>query len=236
MSKYLEYEEAMNIYHKNIFYNKSGLMVSICIMILQFITLINIKWSSDMISFNFLIYFIVAYLLTDLISGLVHMYMDNNTNYTSLFGPFIAAFHLHHKKPKYRDNNPISIYFFESGTKFWLIPYLLLVIYIQINYEIPHSCNFILVCIGILSSFSEVSHYLCHNSNNEFVKALQELYILLPPKHHRVHHIEDNKHYAFLNGVSDPVLNILAKYVYNGYKNNSDLHTQHYTGMLTENR
>jgi hypothetical protein len=41
--------------------------------------------------------FALAYLLTDLLNGLIHLYMDNNDNYRSVIGPFVAAFHVHHK-------------------------------------------------------------------------------------------------------------------------------------------
>ena len=43
--------------------------------------------------------FLTAYLLTDLINGLVHMYMDNNDRHDSLAGPLFANFYLHHKIP-----------------------------------------------------------------------------------------------------------------------------------------
>ena len=52
--------------------------------------------------------------------------------------------------------------------------------------------------------------------------------ILLSKKHHMKHHLKDNTNYAFLNGMTDFSINIIAKHLYNGYKNNSDLHVLAY--------
>ncbi|MES2214699.1 MAG: fatty acid desaturase CarF family protein [Pseudomonadota bacterium] len=181
---------------------------------------------------------ILAYILTDFINGFIHMYMDNNTNYKSIVGPFIAAFHMHHKQQKYKMRNPVAIYFIESGTKYWLVGYLGILIYLQWKISLPMYLNLFLVAIGLLSSFAEVSHYWCHNSNksNLVITKLQDFRVLLPKYHHQNHHTKDNMNYAFLNGITDPILNIIAKHLYSGYKNNSDLHALAYSGKQTNNR
>jgi sterol desaturase/sphingolipid hydroxylase (fatty acid hydroxylase superfamily) len=48
--------------------------------------------------------------------------------------------------------------------------------------------------------------------------------LLLSKRHHAHHHLEDNMNYAFLNGFSDPVLNVIAKRYYPGYKTTTDRH------------
>ena len=59
------------------------------------------------------------------------------------------------------------------------------------------------------------------------VKFLQKYNILLSPSHHRYHHSHDNMNYAFLNGLSDPLINIIAKKMkFTGYKNNADQHVK----------
>ena len=235
MNKQQEYNIAMNKYHNNIFYKNFGIVISIIIICLQFISLYNVKWSNKILSPIYLFYIFIIYAITDLFSGIAHMYMDNNDKYTSLAGPFIAAFHLHHKQPKYKDRHPLAIYFYESGTKYWLVLYLICVIYLQKNYKLKLSTNFILTGIGILSSISEVSHYLCHNSNNWLTKILQKYHILLSPKHHFIHHEKDNINYAFMNGMTDPLLNIIARNIYGGYINNTDQHYKNYKNQ-TSNR
>ena len=159
--------------------------------------------------------------------------MDNNDKYMSLARPFIAAFYIHHKQPVYKDRSPILVYFYENGTKYWLVLYLIFVIYLQKTYKLSLNINFILVGIGILSSISEVSHYLCHNSNNWITRILQKCYILLPQKHHFIHHKNDNINHAFMNGMTDPILNVIAKNVYGGYVSNTDQHYKYYKKQTT---
>lgn len=173
--------------------------------------------------------FIVAYILTDFINGLVHMYMDNNTQYTSVVGPFISAFHLHHAR-RYKPKHPLKVYFYETGTKFWLLVYLIGLAFSQHYLLLNYSVNVCLVSIGILSSIAELSHYWCHNATkkNKFISLLQKYHILLPKKHHAAHHLHDNTHYAFLNGVTDPLLNKISRYYYKGYKNHADQHAAAY--------
>jgi hypothetical protein len=184
-----------------------------------------------------MIAFIGAYIVTDFVNGLVHMYMDNNTNYTSWVGPFVSAFHLHHSKPIYAKRHPIKVYFYESGTKFWLLAYLLVLAIFQKKLCLYYGLEFGLVCFGILSSVAEVSHYWCHNATrkNKIIRILQKYRILLSKQHHAAHHMSDNTHYAFLNGITDPLLNVISKHCYDGYKNHSDKHTAAYISAVALN-
>jgi hypothetical protein len=216
-------------YYQNIYKLVSVLNVSMQIILLFILFSLNLQW------YFYIIGLFIAYFLTDFINGLVHMYMDNNDNYNSIWGPFIASFHLHHKTQMYKDANIFLIYFNESGAKFWLVPYLAIVILLslsQINTFVLH----LLIYIGILSSFAEVSHYLCHNRNSNLVKSLQKYRILLPTKHHAKHHRFDNQSYAFLNGTSDFIIDKIAKKLYKGYKDGSDEHFKKYDGEGTKNR
>jgi len=237
--KIKEFQTAMDRYNHGVFYKRTGMIVSIYIVTLQIITTIQFLQSYNFTKPESLIIpLIFSYILTDFINGLVHMYMDNNTKYKSTLGPFIAAFHLHHLSPKYTDRHALKIYFYESGTKFWLVIYLTILASTQYASIFSVNINFCLVCIGIFSSLAEVSHFWCHNSNNKnfFIKFLQNKRILLSKKHHLVHHVSDNKNYAFLNGFSDPLINLISNYLYAGYKNHSDQHAKAYKGQKTDNR
>jgi len=167
---------------------------------------------------------LLAWLLTDFINGLVHMYMDNNDRYDSLAGPLIANFHLHHRTPRYTPRPLPLVYFIESGFKVWLAPYLAMVAVLAHGGWLNPLLLHILVYIGILSSLAEVSHYLCHNSASPFAMFLGDCRILLSKRHHAVHHLQDNVCYAFLNGLSDPLINRIAARCSRGYKQNTDLH------------
>lgn len=235
--KIMEFEQAVVKFNQNPWYSKFNLIVSTLIIILQILTFLNVFYIEKISLLEVMLAVIFAYIVTDFINGLVHMYMDNNTAYDSFFGPFIAVFHFHHFKPRYIDQHPLKIYFYESGFKFWLVMYLLILFALQHTTHIEPAINLFLVSFGILSSFAELSHYWCHNSNNQnyFISFLQKYHVLLNKKHHIHHHRFDNTHYAFLNGITDPLLNKIALRFYkNGYKNQADIHVAAYFSFLQQ--
>lgn len=227
------FQVALDKYYQYGYYNRFGTIVAFAIVSMQVISLYFLLTQSYQTPFQIIytgLILICSYLLTDFINGLVHMYMDNNTNYNSIVGPFIAAFHLHHKNKIYQHRHPLFIYYRESGLKFWLVFYLIILLILQFNHYLSFYTNLLLTTIGVFSSLAEVSHYWCHNSTkkNYIISFLQKYYILLPKAHHKYHHIHDNKNYAFLNGLSDPLINLIAKHFYKGYKNHADQHVLAY--------
>ncbi len=232
--KQQEFNDAMKSYHKHSYYGYIYKLVSVAVVTLQAILIVKL-WGLDISWYAASVALFIAYFITDFINGLVHMYMDNNDNYTSVWGSFIASFHLHHKTTKYKDANLILIYFNESGAKFWLVLYLLALLLIS-TVNINSFLLIVLILVGVLSSVAEVSHYLCHNSSSKLVKLLQKYRILLPVAHHQKHHDNENESYAFLNGTSDFIIDDIAKKLYSGYKNGSDKHFEEYDGVGTSNR
>jgi sterol desaturase/sphingolipid hydroxylase (fatty acid hydroxylase superfamily) len=218
-----QFNVAMELYTTKIRYRVLGLSVSIINISVQCLLLYRV-WPLSIGAVQQVIALFVAYLLTDFINGLVHMYMDNNDRYESIDGPLIANFHLHHRTPQYRQNNLLAVYFTESGSKVWLVGYLLLVLSIQNVFAIHPVVSYTLVYIGILSSVAEVSHYLCHSSTSALAGFLAGCGLLLSKRHHARHHLQDNCSYAFLNGFSDPLLDRIAAVLCRGYKQRSDLH------------
>ncbi|MDQ7045054.1 MAG: fatty acid desaturase CarF family protein [Sulfurimonas sp.] len=232
--KQKEFNAAMLRYHDIKYYQLTYKVVSTINITLEIILLYVLFTLS--IPFIWIVpALIISYFIADFINGLVHLYMDNNDSYNTFYGAFVSSFHLHHKLQKYKDNNLFLVYFNESGTKFWLIPYLGLTLSLSFT-SLNDIVLFIMILTGILSSFAEVSHYLCHNSNSKTVLFLQHLGLLLKKNHHKKHHQEDNIGYAFLNGMSDPLINKIASKFYKGYKYNSDTHYQMYEGEGTLNR
>jgi hypothetical protein len=229
--KTAEFFHAIQIYLDRAIYKRFEVLVSCCIMLLQIITLFNTVSTYDGTPFFYLLLMlIVAYFVTDFVNGLVHMFMDNNTHYTSAVGPYVAAFHLHHAKFIYQTRHPLKVYFDESGTKFWLLVSLLCLVILQFTVHMNTLVNTGLVAFGIFSSIAELSHYWCHNATNKnrIVLWLQAHRILLSKVHHKAHHCSDNVQYAFLNGVTDPLINMIARCFYQGYKNHADKHTRAY--------
>jgi sterol desaturase/sphingolipid hydroxylase (fatty acid hydroxylase superfamily) len=233
--KQIEFNVAMKQYASRRFYTQFGIFVSTVNVALQGY-LITRLWHYPTGFIWLLFSLIVAYLVTDFINGLVHMYMDGNDSYDSIWGPLIANFHLHHKFPQYKKCNLILVYFNETGSKVWLIGYLLAVALLaNVPWVEPAAIHF-LVYIGIFSSLAEVAHYLCHSSNSSMAKLLANAGILLSKRHHALHHLQDNTNYAFLNGVTDPLLNLIAAKLCKGYKLNTDLHFANYVVEESEKR
>ena len=227
--KQKQFNSAMELYESKKGYKLLGRFVSITNISLQLYILSRVLTLA--IGFWWqIVSVIAAYLITDFINGLVHLYMDANDNYDSLAGPLIANFHLHHRTPRYQDNHLLVVYFNETGSKIWLVFYL---ITIAVLFHLSNSNPvflYTLTYVGILSSTAEVSHYLCHNSSSAAVIFLARIKLLLPKREHARHHLEDNVSYTFLNGITDPLVDFIAKIFFAGYKNKTDLHYAIYSG------
>lgn len=164
------------------------------------------------------------------------MVMDNTGRYTSWTGPLVAAFHLHHRTPPYKVNALLMVYFNETGSKVWLAPVLGLSA-ILVGAGLVHPvAAYVLLYTGILSSVAEVSHYCCHVPDTLLPRILRRLGLFLTKPNHARHHLEDNRDYAFLNGITNPILNLIAARFHPGYKKTTDLHYAIYEGRDTRNR
>lgn len=234
-AKQKQFNTAMERYNSGSAYRLFGSMISITNISLQLYLLYRIRPLSIGISLQ-IFSIIAAYLVTDFINGLVHMYMDNNDRYDTLAGPLVANFHLHHKTPQYKKHHLLIVYFTETGSKIWLAGYLLAVAALAEVPGVNPVVLYVLVYTGILSSVAEVSHYLCHSSTSTLTIFLADCGLLLSKRRHARHHLQDNSSYAFFNGLTDPLLDLIAAKYYRGYKQNSDLHFAHYVGADSEDR
>jgi hypothetical protein len=230
-----QFNAAMELYDSRTGYKLFGRFVSITNISMQ--TYILSRALALTIGFwRQIVSLIAAFLITDFINGLVHLYMDANDNYESLAGPLIANFHLHHRTPRYQDNNLLVVYFNETGSKIWLVFYLAAVAILFHLTNINPVLLYTLTYIGILSSIAEVSHYLCHNSNSAVAIFLMRIKLLLPKREHARHHLADNVNYTFLNGATNPLVDFIAKTFSTGYKNKTDLHYAKYSGSDMQRR
>jgi len=222
-AKQQQFNAAMQLYTSQARYQLFGLGVSLANVSLQFWLLWRL-WPLAIGAGYQLLALLTAWVLADFVNGLVHMYMDNNDRYQSLAGPLIANFHLHHKTPLYLRKSLPVVYFVESGSKVWLVPFLVAVAILAEFDGVSPLLLHVLAYTGVLSSVAEVSHYLCHTSTSPLAMFLGNCGILLGKRHHAAHHLRDNVSYAFLNGFTDPLIDIIAARCSSGYKQNTDLH------------
>lgn len=230
-----QFNAAMELYNTKSGYRLFGKLVSVANVSLQLYSIfllaavpLGFAWQAAA--------FCAAFVLADFMNGVIHLVMDNSDRYQSIAGPLVAAFHLHHKTPMYKVNPLHVVYFNETGGKVWLVPYLLAAVLV-ISRLSPHPLlSHLLVYFGILSSVAEVSHYICHTSTSKPALFLGRIGLLLPKRHHARHHAADNNNYAFLNGCTDPLINLIARRFFTGYKKNTDLHYARYEGEGTANR
>lgn len=227
------FNAAMDRYNGRRRYRAFETLVATANVSLQFVLLFQIaRQPSSLLAHA--VAFMVAYVLADFLSGIVHLVMDGNRAYTSVFGPIIANFHLHHKVPRYTRRPLWLVYFKESGSKIWLVPFLIAVV--ALHGLVPTPVWLVLVYTGILSTVAEVSHYLCHSSNSRSTKVLGSMGLLLSKRHHEPHHRLDNTRYAFLNGMTDGVVDRIANRWFSGYKLGTDLDYARYTNPSGDDR
>jgi hypothetical protein len=233
--KQSQFNAAMELYRSRKIYTAFGQLIATLNVSLQ-AALVYFIWDVQLGFVSRVLAFILAFVLTDFLNGIIHMIMDHKEDYDSFYGPLVANFHLHHQTPKYTRRSLPVIYFNETGAKIWLVPYLVLVLFLVMQGSFTPFVLHTLVYIGILSSVAEVSHYLCHTSDSRVARYLSRMGILLSRKHHAYHHAADNMNYAFLNGMSDPLINIIAKTFFAGYKNTTDAHFGQYLGQEGNSR
>ncbi len=222
-SKQAQFNAALTRYEHEFIYKRIGPLVSATNVGLQGL-LIYLAWPQALGWRGQLLAVALAALAADFINGLMHMVVDNDDRYDTVAGPLIAAFHLHHKVPTYRIRPLPLVYFNESGSKIWLVVFLAGAASLIAAGISPPPFSWFLAYVGIWSSVAEVSHYMCHVPQSGSARWLQRSGLFVSRQHHSLHHSQDNQNYAFLNGLTDPLLNVIARNLYRGYKNTTDQH------------
>ena len=221
------FAQAMMRYETRPVYARISRVVAYAVVGLQWVLLIA-AWRSALGVVMHGVLVCAAFVLADFVNGMVHLYMDHQRGYRSFVGPFVAAFHLHHDRPNYTDKPIFRVYLDESGSKIWLAVALVLFGIVVVFFGVAPWVLCFVAYFAFWSSWAEVSHFLCHNRKDAWVLWLQKYWLLLPRAHHMQHHRFDNVNYAFLNGMSDPLINGWARRFCRGYVGTTDLDTALY--------
>jgi len=152
-------------------------------------------------------FFLIAMLLSDVISGFVHWGFDTwGTIETPVLGQFIRSFREHHLDATEMCNHD----FIEANADSVLLAVPVLVSLLLFKPGTPIMWGLYSICVwtSLLVCFTNEFHKWSHSRKvNPIVKLLQDLHIILPPRHHHIHHTSPHdEYYCITNGWMNPIL------------------------------
>jgi len=156
------------------------------------------------------LFFIIGMLLADMFSGFVHWGFDTwGTIETPVFGQFIRSFREHHLDSVEMCNHD----FIEANADSVIltIPVLAYLIYSEPTSTTGWGVYSVLIWTAILVCFTNEIHKWSHSREvNAIVRLLQNCHLILPPRHHHIHHIAPHEtYYCITNGWMNPILEII---------------------------
>lgn len=188
--------------------------ILICILVLQY------KYKTEPMTIADYIKSIVSGVYSaDLITGLIHMYLDTTNN--EFIIDIASGFQGHHKTP----SDIINWISYDLLCQNALVPFpLSAIVYNCINNT--HKKHILAQIISLYLQHSvqithKYAHYMNHatdeQKNSSFGKILnflQENRIILPPSEHRKHHQAQNHdiNFCMVNGWANPLLNAIVSH------------------------
>lgn len=174
--------------------------------VLQFMLTI---YTLTRINFNlfFLIYCSLGWLFADFLSGIIHYILDTIPYKIEVNSFVVNKLNHHSYNFKFHHEDPLSQFKYTDLENYGE---MLVVSFIPFMLSLYFNSVFWFFCaLGV--SLTNMSHKWSHARNNyipipNVIKYLQNCRILLHPKHHKVHHEKEVKHYCILNGVTSSML------------------------------
>ena len=175
------------------------------------------------ISFRNALSFVISYLTTDFISGLVHIYLDHSaiTNDGSVLDAQRKGFRHHHYHVKEKLLRPSYEPHYEMN---YLFPYTIILTFVA--RAIPHNdIRAFLVYFAIMVSLFQACHLYAHariymDTHDKakvpsFLCFLQDSHIILNHQHHQQHHThpEFAINFAIFHGHTNWLLNSFYNYI-----------------------
>ena len=149
-----------------------------------------------------------AALYTDVMSGILHIVLDNPVmNTWPVIGPEALAFQGHHFDPTGVARGPILDMVREDH----LLVFLVMTVFLVLRPTSPGLLTFSLH-FGWMSHFMMASHRWSHTHPKYLhwtIKSAQEWGLLMTTEHHSRHHASYDCNFAIFSGVSNPIFNKL---------------------------
>jgi TMEM189-like protein len=154
----------------------------------------------------------IAWVLADLVSGLVHWFADTyGADDTPLFGPWlIKPFRQHHLYPRDISTHNLVLTIGNSCTA--AVPFQVGVLYLMFTDEEISATQAFLVLVFTMFSIATVATNVFHKwahaeSTNWLVSRLQRTRLVLSTTHHNLHHTKPfDSNYCITNGWLNPLL------------------------------
>lgn len=176
-------------------------------IILYIYPVLNIKYKYP----NF-IKLILTYYFVDLLSGIVHIYLDDYKGNNSFILPHARGFQRHHEDPKEFTTRGIIRVLSEPS-----------IAVLFLNLINSYFLNLYFLIFTILVNIVQLTHYQAHCINHKtfgkntmyIFKFLQYAHIILPTKAHSKHHDTFDNNFCILNGWANPFLNLCYRLYHN---------------------
>lgn len=168
---------------------------------------------------NMTVGLLAGFIFADFLSGIAHIFLDHIISHKNpLFGEVAICFNMHHLDPKeITHENPIQL----IKTPFSLGSPVMIAT-IAIGY-FSGSIWFTLLTFWTITFLvlAQVVHRIAHfgTPSNKVIAFLQKVRILLPSKEHMEHHQNgEQTQFCILNGICNPVVNLIAPYIERCFK------------------
>ena len=153
--------------------------------------------------------FVFIYLMTDFISGILHVILDNERSLdVKILHSLAWGFHSHHQRPKEIYEMKLYNHLYVMHLPLTLIFFIILLINQPVVY-------FAYLSLAVSLHLMQMSHRWAHTPKNmlpKFVIFLQNIGLVLSAKTHAKHHNNVyDRNFCMMNGWSNFMVNFLVK-------------------------
>lgn len=170
-------------------------------------------------SYIFIIIVVVSYLISDLITSIIHCYHIDQSysekQYDIKDGYIVIETtngyaSCHHIFPSnWKDISDLTI--FVTAFSFFSIPIFLMYYFLK-NHYVKLFLYSTIIFVTFAAFTHKYAHEKLHNRHVPFViDLLQQMNLSLSPQIHQKHHVENNYNWSLLNGTSDTIFNNIIR-------------------------
>jgi len=190
----------------------------------------------EIVLFHIIWYIPIIFIMADLISGIIHLYLDLTDRMYIISSNKKSLFYLHHEHPNLIIKVPDFYCFYRPFATLYLSFCILFLLRLVLSYSIVTNGFLYLVGLDSLRSFSDsqsvnqnialqimfltlfyfcffhISHKYSHvRTPSYFISLLQKCRIFIPFTDHHPHHKYYDRNFSIVNGVTNSFINFMIK-------------------------